>query len=373
MACPHSYGAQFIEGRRSASTEPSYRGGEVHEVMRAYVKHCGERQVSADWSAFDRIAAAISIEAGRICDDLRNWFQVDCKHIIAVEEDIELDENFRPLDIEDKGRPVPAYRMKPDAIYSLGETEALIDDYKSHPVPFEADTPQSLMYPVGVFQMMPWIETVTFRLVFVRYRNCMRSVTWKRSELPKMMDEMSRYRARQVKMHAIYDAHGLEGLPAIPHAGCHYCPLLQFGECPVQEQNPHAQSAEELTRELVFLEKRRTFVKEILRNEVQARGGPIVVRDDNGTEMSYGVSPQELTAYPAAKVLPIIEKWCAATGDRDFLASVNLSSSTVKDKLNTNKRRSLQHEVESLLRKTTRPKLHLTTANIGEAEPGEEW
>jgi hypothetical protein len=371
MACPHSYGAQFIEGRRTADSTQSYRGTEVHEVMRKYVAHCAERQVPADWKAFDDIAAAISIEAGRICDGLRDSYKVDYQHVVAVEELIMLDEDFQPIDLEHP--KTVAHQGKPDVIFALDETSVQMDDYKSHPVPFDPDTPQSLMYPVLVMQKMPWVQSVTFRLVFVRYPNCFRAVTWTRNDLPKMMAEMSRYRRRQESYHATYEAEGLEALPAIPHAGCHYCPLLQFGDCPVAEVNPNTQEPDMLVRELVFMEKRAGFVKEILKGAIQARGGAIVARDANGTEMSYGPADKQRTAYPAAKVLPVIQRWCVAAGDQAFLNSINLSSTTVKSKLDTNKRRSLQHEVERLVTKTTKVETRLTTANIGEAEPEEEW
>jgi hypothetical protein len=367
MACPHSYGAQFIDGRRSADTEQSYRGTEVHEVMRAYVAHCGQRKVPSDWKAFDHIAAAISTEAGRICDGLRDSYKVDYEHIVAVEETFALDENFQPT----TGAAV--YQGKPDTLFAFESNLLRVDDYKSHPMPFEPNTPQSLMYPVFAMQTMPWVEQVEFRLVFVRYPNCTRSVSWKRSDLPKMMAEMARWRARQERYHDIYDEDGLSGLQAIPHAGCHYCPLLQFGDCPVADTNPQGQDAEELVRELVFLGKRAEFARSILKNAIQARGGAIVARDANGTEMSYGPAPKERRVYPAAKVLPVIEKWCAAAGDQVFLNSVNLSSSTVKGKLDTNKRRSLQHQVEPLVVKTAKLDTVLTTANIGEAEPEEDW
>lgn len=368
MACPYSYAAQAIEGRATATTEPSYRGTEVHAVMRAYVKHCGERKVQADWAAFDQIAAAISPEAGRICDGMRDWFRVDFEHIIATEEKISLDSNFQPA-----STGVAAYQGTLDALYALNEIHALIRDYKSHPVPFEADTVQSVMYPVLVFQTLPWVQNVTFELVFVRYRNCMRAVTWSRADLPKMMAELSRYRERQLKMHLDYEASGIDALPAIPHAGCHFCPLLQFGDCPVAELNPHTQSPEDLTHELLFLDKRREYVKSILKSAVQARSGPIVVRDDNGTELSYGAAPSESRAYPAQTVLPVIQQWCTATGDHKFAESINLSSTTVSSKLDTLKRASLRHDVEPLMRKVTKVKLGLTTRNIGEAQPEEDW
>jgi hypothetical protein len=369
MACPHSYGAQTIEGRTTADTEQSYRGTEVHEVMRAYVAHCGQRKVSADWKAFDEIAATISIDAGRICDGLRDTYKVDHEHIIAVEETMMLDKNFQPT----SDLTLAVYQGKPDAIFALSEAAILMDDYKSHPVPFDPDTPQSLIYPVLVMQTMPWVEEVTFQLRFVRYTNCVRAVTWKRSDLPKMMDEMARWRRRQESYHVTYDAEGLAALPAIPHAGCHYCPLLQFGDCPVADVNPNMQDPEELVRELVFLGKRAEFAKGILKNAIQARGGAIVARDANGTEMSYGPAPKERITYPAATVLPVIQKWCVAAGDRAFLDSINLSSTTVKSKLDTNKRRSLQHQVDRLVIKATKVETRLTTANIGEAEPEVEW
>jgi hypothetical protein len=387
MACPHSYGAQFIDGIRSAPSEQSYRGGEVHEVMRAYAAHCGTRKVSADWAAFDRIAERVSIEAGRICDGMRDWFTVDYDHLLATEETIELDAQFQQpslprglsaiyLDNPEIQFPQPietAYAGTLDVIYGLTETHALIDDYKSHPVPFEADTPQSLMYPVLLFQKMPWLELVTFQLTFVRYRNCRRSVTWKRAELPKMMDEMQRYRNRQIGMHATYDEGGLDALAAIPHAGCHYCPLLSMGECPVANVNPNNQSPEDLTHELQFLEKRRDFIRGFLKNVVQARGGPIVVTDDNGTELSFGVSASESKSYPAQECLPVIQEWCTATGDQAFAASINLSSTGLKSKLDTQKRASLRHELEPMLRTVTKTKTGLTARNIGDAPADEEF
>lgn len=369
MACPHSYGGQFIEGERSADSPESWRGREVHDVMRKYVTYCTTRQVPADWKEFDAIAGAVSIEAGHICDGLRDSYLVRYKDVVAVEESIRLDENFQCVEFEAEA----AYSGILDVILTAGEKAMDIDDYKSHPIPFEPNTLQSLMYPVLVMQKMPWLELVTFNLRFVRYANVVRSVTWKRADLPKMMAELARYRNRQISYHADYDRDGLDGLPAIPHAGCHYCPKLQLGTCPVAERNGQGQDSDDLVRELVFITARAEYVKGVLKNAVQARGGAIVVRDANGTEASFGPAPKESISYPATTVLPAIQRWCAATGDQAFLNSVNISSTSISSKLDTNKRRSLQREIELLTRKATKITTKLTTQNIGEAEPEEEW
>jgi hypothetical protein len=369
MACEYSYGAQAIEGRHTAGSEASWRGQEVHAVMAKYVEWCGENKVAGDWGVFDAIAATISLEAGRICDGLRDRFLVDYDHIIACEDTILLDENFRPV----ASILNAAYKGTLDALYMLSETEALIEDYKSHPMPFEPDTFQSIQYPVLVFQKLPEVQKVTFRLRFVRW-NVTREVTWSRADLPKMMAEMARARARQKKTWESYQFNGgLGGLHVSPHAGCHYCPLLQMGDCPVADVNPHSQDVVELVRELQFLRKRSQFVTQILKDAHQAMGWPIVATDDNGTEMSFGTAAHESLRYPATRVLPLVQQWAVATNDGAFLQSLSIRSTDIKSKLATKKRASLEHEVEQVLEKSTKTRTELTTRNIGEAEPEEEW
>lgn len=372
MCCPHGYTTEVIGGRKLPGNLASWRGTEVHHVLALNAWHCKERQVPADWAYFDELTATVSNDAADVLLVQRDYMQVDYQHLVFTEVTLYLDENFQPV-FEDEPGVVPAgavYKGTLDAGYRLSEITFVIEDYKSHPQPFEPDTMQALLYPLMVMQHKPELEAVTFRLRFVRYRNLTREITWTRADLPNMMAELHRARARQQSLHDAYARGDYDALPALPNPGCHYCPLLINGGCPVAEENPYKQAPEDLLFELRWLDERRSHVRGILKAAEQAAGKAIVVADANGNEMSFGTGPSDSTEYPAKEIVAKCSEWAAATNDWPLVDGLLIRSTSIKSKLKTKKRALLEQEIreQGITRTRTKTSTKLRMRNIGEEQ-----
>lgn len=372
MCCPHGYTTEVIGGRKLPGNLASWRGTEVHHVLALNAWHCKERQVAADWAYFDELAATVSNDAADVLLVQRDYMQVDYQHLVFTEATLYLDEDFQPVFEEEEGivPPGAVYKGTLDAGYRLSEIVFLIEDYKSHPQPFEPDTMQGLLYPVLVMQHKPELEAVTFRLRFVRYRNLTREITWTRSDLPNMMAELRRARARQQSLHDAYDRRDYAMLPALPNPGCHYCPLLINGGCPVADENPYKQEPKDLLFELRWLDERRSTVRGLLKDAEQTGGKAIVVADANGNEMSFGTAPSDSEEYPANIILAKCADWAAATNDWPLVEGLLIRSTSIKPKLKTKKRAQLAQEIreQGLTRTRTKTQTKLRMRNIGEEQ-----
>lgn len=369
MACPWSYVTQVPKGRRLPGNMNSWRGQEVHHVLAAYTWHCKERQVPADWAMFDKLAATVSNDAADVLIVQRDAMLVDYEHLVFAELTLYLDKDFQPV-FEDEPGVVPAtavFKGTLDAGYRLSEIAFLIRDYKSHPQPFEPDTMQGLLYPLFIFQHRPAIQSVTFELQFVRYRNLARSITWTRADIPAMMAELARARARQLSLHAAFDASNWELLPALPNPMCHYCPLLVNGGCPVADENPYKQDPKDLLFELRWLDERRAQVRELLKSAEQTTG-TIVVADANGNEMSFGTAPSESSVYPAKDVLGLCSEWAAAANDWPLVDGLMIRSTSIKPKLKAKKRARLAEMMRNVTTTITKTQTKLRMRNIGEEQ-----
>ena len=236
MACPESYIHQTVEGHKQPDSMASERGSEVHHVLSEYIRHCVARKVAVDFPHFDKLAAAAGPVAGPILDNLRDTFVVDWKHVLATELRLRLDSELRPtlyeqkldgilhLHVEDE---LPAldedYSREPAAhagtldVLKISDdaTEATVDDFKSHPRPFDPDTYQAVLYSFMVFKHIPTLRKVTFRLIFVRYgADVIREASWTRDEMPEMANQIRRARERQLALEAAGTG------PALPGSHC---------------------------------------------------------------------------------------------------------------------------------------------------------
>src|SRR6185437_3310108 len=111
----------------------------------------------------------------------------------------------------------PEYCGIADAIYLYpGGQVATIEDFKSHPRAFPADTFQGKLYALMLFCHMPAPEEVTFRLRFVRYANVHTEHKFHREQVPELKEEVRRVRARQQEYHRQYREEGLESMAALP-------------------------------------------------------------------------------------------------------------------------------------------------------------
>jgi hypothetical protein len=365
-ACPRAYVEIHINGKEQPDSIPSERGSDIHRVMSRYIDHCVKKQVSSDWVAFNKLAHAAGPVAGPILDGIRDSYEVDWQHVYGTEIPLGLDESFHPC--SDKGfiypgvtaNPAPsAYNGTLDGILlSEDGLRAKIIDFKSHPAPFDADTFQSILYPFMLFKHLPNLQVVTFELNFVRYQNCLRSVAWKREEMPTMQTAISRARERQRITHENPD-----DAMALPCTVCTYCPLGKTMTCPIAEFNEYlTMNLEDRLRWKVWMARMNEVNNPILK-AYAAVNGSVTYQDGNGRTFEYGELPVPATTYPLDwTTIEQLEEHKRLSGEDWEKWGLNISSTTIKPKLKAKKRAALREIFEeSIIQTSTKPKYAVRT------------
>lgn len=384
-ACPRSYVAVNIEGRRTGESVASDRGTEVHAMMAEYIMWCVRKQVASDWIAFNQIARAAGADAGGILDGLRDSYEVHWDLVYGCEVTMMLDEDFRPtLEISDEHWPkhiktrnfIEPVNYEGGYVAHIGTADQIlisadglrgkIEDFKSHMSPFDPDTYQDVLYSFMLLKHMPQLNQVTFELRFVRYENCVRSVTWKRSDMPEMQQIIARARERQRATHENPDA-----AKAIPCKQCSYCPLgVLTLDCPIRELNPMISM--DLQSRLLFKEWSRRMNADntpILKAHAEVRGS-ISYTDGNGRVYEFGKLDTPSTTYPLDRtMLFLMEQHKSATGEDSLDGRFNISSTKLKAFLKAKKRALLKEQVEDSVAQTeTKPKWGVRTPEGIETE-----
>lgn len=403
MACQVFYVEAIIKKRRQPGSMESARGKEVHKTMALYLSHCARNRVSMDLESFDRLAIGAGPGAARILVGVRDHYQVDFEHLLSTEVMMSLDVNLKPTDTKEFLVPVsgdtqlPAhFRGTPDAIYLYRKVEAaVVDDFKTHPRPFEPDEAfQSREYALFVFQHFPWVKSITFRLIFVRYKNLIREVVYTREhDLPKLVDAVRYARARQLSIHDDYEAG--RDLDAVPGNHCQYCPKLTDRSCPIAEFNSAMQlTVQERLKFAIWYSQFAKANKAALKAYVQETGRAVRITDHNGQAYVYGPVDKVSKQYPIFKregdtiefdefgrpVMPIIEalKDHAHTypDDTAWLPNLLISSSKLDSYLGAKKRVFLDQCVSDLADKVPKAKLDITkpAPSLADEEPEkDEW
>jgi hypothetical protein len=297
-----------------------------------------------------------------------------------------LDENLDPTDASDvvesesgdSGLPA-AFQGTLDVILTFREESKIgIDDAKSHPRPFDpAETLQGEMYALLCFQHFPWVMEVNFRLVFVRYHNLVRDVTYTREDVPKLIETVKAARARQRMIHEDYDA-GRE-IEAIPGAHCVYCSLLSNRGCPISEFNPLMQlSPEDRLRFHLWYSAFSAVNNKALKDVVQGTGRNVILRDYNGKIYSYGPVEKESSVYPLFRKtengigmdaqgnpeMPIVSLLMdyahASPDDTKWMGNLVISSTKLNSYLGTKRRAFLDQAVTDSADKVTKATLKVS-------------
>ena len=369
-SCPTFYATSVIRGRKQPGGMDSARGTQVHKTGAAIAAWCAHKGVSMDLDAFDRLSQGAGPAAAKILVGMRESYQCDYAHLLATELQMSLDENFQPTNVVDTlggvavdtGMP-SCYSGTLDALYMFREeAKAQIDDLKSHFFPYDPDkTLQGKAYSLFVFQHFPWVEEVTFRLIFVRYKNLVRSQSFTRKEVPALMEAIKSARARQVMIHQMYDAGQEMDVFSGPH--CNYCPLLSDNSCPIGQFNENMQLTWEDRAKFalwypIFNKKNNATMKA----RVQETGKPITIKDFNGKVYQFKGWDSESKVYPLFQatadgiatdkegnpIMPIISLLLDPTliplDDREWLGKLVISSTKVDGPLKT-KKRVLAHQV----------------------------
>lgn len=402
-SCQVFYAESVIKDNKMPGGMESARGIEVHRTGAAYIAYCALHGKEMDLDAFDEFAKGAGPVAARILSGVRDSLRVDHEHLVATELPMSLDENLQPTDVveaitgtcPDSGLP-PHYTGTLDALYAYRpELRAAIDDLKTHPRPFDPDdTLQAKTYCLFVLLHFAWVQSVTFTLIFVRYHNLRRSVTYTRQDTPMLIEAVKAARERQKMIHAEYEA-GKE-LEAIAGNHCTYCPLLANAKCPIAKWNPQSNlSPEQRLNFNLFYSQFSKVNNAAMKAYVQETGRDIRLKDFNGKAYTYGPVPSEADVYPLFKatatgieidaqnhpVMPIVEllhDYAYATpDDTSWMGKIQLSSTSIKSYLKTKRRAVLDQAVDDVVEKVTKVKLKvskpLETLPDDDFEDEDEW
>jgi hypothetical protein len=335
-----------------------------------------------DLNAFDNLTRGAGPVAARILSGMRDTLRIDWQHQIATELPMSLDENLNPTEIVDALEGIctdsklpPHYSGTLDNLYGFqDEFAAEITDYKSHPRPFEpSDTLQAKTYTAFVLTHFPWVQKVTFRLIFVRYANLTRSVTYTREDLPALIEAIRASRERQKMIHRDYDA-GVT-LDAVAGNHCIYCPLLANATCPIAKWNPQMSLTVEqrLNFNLWYSQFSRVNNK-AMKDYVQETGKDIRLTDFNGKAYTYGPQSSESDVYPLFKatatgieldgnrlVMPIADLLAdyayATPEDAAWMGKIQISSTSIKPYLKTKRRTVIDQAIDDVVEKVTKVKM----------------
>jgi hypothetical protein len=240
--------------------------------------------------------------------------------------------------------------------------KARIDDLKSHFFPYDPEkTLQGKTYALFVFRHFEWVEEIEFRLIFVRYKNLVKSQSFTRNDIPMLMEAVKAARARQEMIHQMYDSGQEIEVYSGPH--CQYCSLLSDKSCPIAEFNENMQLSWEDRAKFalwyqVFSKKNNAAMKA----RVQETGKPITVTDFNGKPYQFKGWESESKVYPLFQatadgiatdkegnpIMPIVSLLLDPTlvppEDREWLNKIVISSTKIDGPLKT-KKRVLAHQV----------------------------
>jgi hypothetical protein len=362
-ACPHSYAFQIIEGHKNPSGLQSARGTECHHVWALYTKHCAARRVPADWAKFDELAIGVLGDSAPILNGIRDTYGNDWEHFY----DAEILLRWVEAGIDVEGTL--------DGLYFLTPAKAKIEDAKTHPRPFDADTFQGKLYSFMVLMNFPEVEEVTFELLFVRYTNCRRSVTYTREDLPALRQQIVNARARQIRLHERHAAG--EQLEAYPGAHCTYCPLIKGFDCPIAEFNEYATpTPQERAQFAIWVDQVNKVNRQVLRDIVDASGKPVTLEDGNGRRYEFGYQDRETKQFPLLQTLPyLFEHRDTYPEDVEWIGKLLISSTKLKSALGA-KKRAITHQavMDNAASTISRPKFGVSVPAETDEEPAQvEW
>jgi hypothetical protein len=192
MGCGYGYRAVHVHHRSRAGNKWSALGQEAHHIISTYVEHLVTTRQSTDYEFFDSLLDGISLENIEGLDRVRETLVIEPEKVFGTEQYIALDGDFALLVMErvdgehrSGGDPRIAYEGTLDMVLLHSPTEAEIPDWKNHFLIAAPDTFQAKFYPLLLFCALPSLETVHFRLEYLRW-GASRAVTFTRSDLPRL-------------------------------------------------------------------------------------------------------------------------------------------------------------------------------------------
>lgn len=351
LACDELYAAVEIQGQRMPANLASSRGTEVHSVMWEYITHCVQRTIPSDWGALDRFAAKKGAEPRQILRNMRDNYVVDYEGSMGAELTLSLDAQFQPCENRvEKAR----YQVTIDHLRSTGP-KGTIEDFKTHPAPFEPDTIQAHLYPLVAFQTYSFLEEITFALNFARYPKCWRNKVWTREQVPFLMEYVQSLAERQADLHQRFAAKAeLEAMPG-PH--CQYCPKMVGITCPIAKFNEHVtHTPKEWLQYLIWSTEMQKKARSVLKSAVVATEQEIQSVDGHGTPYVFNSWPAATIEYPLVETTDALLQWRQMSGE-DLRPFMRVGSTELKNKMKAKKRAAL---VELI-------------ANVADPQPTTRW
>lgn len=345
LACPILYTAKHIDGTQEPQNEFSLRGIQIHEALSDYVRYlvkAGKRN-DLGWFEINVLSRPYLPDAMTILGEMADWFDIDPDKVLATELYLALDDTLAPIEAIGKDEYLAETGRLPDYEGTLdmvqigqvpgGFTEAVIDDYKSYWRIIDADTFQSMFYPLLVFKHFPNVDVVRFNLRFVRYgAHAQREAVFTREDVPKLETMAREARLRQITLHVDIGSE----LVAMSGDHCTYCPRLRT--CPLGEANRMTEEPKDVLR-------RALWAQELLKQDTallkaHAAAGPLVVEDSNGQKFMAGFTERASRRYPLS-VVPLVNA-------NDPILAKKLTVSGLSTALNAKKRRALADLVAPL-------------------------
>ncbi len=385
MACESGYKLVHIDGVRFPDTEPGNRGTDVHAIRAAYAEYCAKKRIPADFTFLESLASSATDEVASIIENNGQSWTIDWQNFAGAEVHWGLDRNFRPTwsydhdgkrveinpiwGIEGSGEE-PEHCGIIDEIYLFpGGKSGAIKDSKTHPRPFPADTFQCKDYSLAFLMHLPEVNEVEFSLNFLRYQNLVKTQKYFRSDVPSLMDEVRRVRARQVAIHE--KVANQEPLRAHGGAHCNYCPCTLNPvaySCPIMKLNPNLnmRPEERLNWKLVYGAMAEVNDK-VLHQLVDGSELEIYSQDANGKVYKYGPKESTETIAPlfvsdgqGGFEMPILNellRWAHTDpkdliprkGSQPWFCNLRIGWSQLKSYLKANKREIVHNAIKPLL------------------------
>jgi hypothetical protein len=216
---------------------------------------------------------------------------------------------------------------------------------------------------------LPEVNEVEFSLNFLRYQNCTKTQKYFRSDVPALMDEVRRVRARQVAIHE--KVANLEPLRTHGGAHCTYCPCTLNPvayPCPIMKLNPNLnmRPEERLNWKLVYGAMAAVNDK-VLHQLVDGSGLEIYSQDANGKVYKYGPKESTETIAPLfvqdpdggfkMPILDALTDWFIANpkdliprkGSQPWCCNLRIGWSQLKSYLKANKREIIHNRIKDLV------------------------
>lgn len=409
MSCESGYSFVHIQGLRTPNTQQSARGTDCHEIKAKYAEWCASKRIPCDYAYLDSLLYSAGEETAQIMESCRDNITIDWANFFAAEISFGLDKDFQPTfsyDHDEKMVPIdprwqvegsgkePSYCGIVDEIYLFpGGRLAAVEDSKTHPRSFPADSFQGKLYALALFMHMPELQEIEFRLRFIRFAHKVETHKYFRSDVPQMMEDVRRVRNRQRDIHEKVE----QQQPLRTHGGSHctYCPCVLdpvHVPCPIERLNPmtNLSPADRLNWRLVHDVMNRTN-NQAMQQYVDGSGQEIHSQDANGKFYSFGPVEKEKTTYPlfvydgsGGFTLPIVDAlldWQHANpddlvprkGNKPWFSNLRIGSTQLKQYLRAKKREIIDNAIKDLATVETKVELRIARDASVDDGQGEEY